>query len=409
LRISNTYSPIYANAETNYPVYSVRGIYQAIDGDFNSYWKVDTKINKDNFTWLKISFSDNISAYGIRITAHKVEELWKGDKAKLEVSLNNKEWVSLLKLDLSKVNIDSNDKSILFPFDTLVTAKYFRLWIDDKQFSSLAEIELVDEPLNQMRQIRPLPFQDIQDHKNMIISLLNEKSKDVYTGWIDFNFVDYKTFNAVYADMDDPYVLNEATILLQISMDKTKWVTILQKSGYSFFNSKLNLLDKTVGAKYVRLQISNHKYYPQTDPISYNINIAEIKFLKKSPAKSLDTTAQNLKRNDQHEKTDPILSHNPNVVLMKTHNADATKLIRFENYHPNWKVYLDDKEVVLQKYGPNLQLISIPEGDHYVRMEYKSWYDTLVWLHVWFVALGWVGFIIVLAYNPFIKERDKIL
>jgi hypothetical protein len=60
-------------------------------------------------------------------------------------------------------------------------------------------------------------------------------------------------------------------------------------------------------------------------------------------------------------------------------------------------VYLDNRQVALQKVGPNLQLIPIPAGNHEVRMEFYSWYNAIAWLHVWFFLFTFLWFVIYLA------------
>lgn len=410
---SNTFSPLYAIVEVNYRVENNQNIYNAIDGDFNTPWIVDPKANYGNrFVWLKITMPEKITVYGVRITANKTEELWQGNNARLEWSSNNKDWHTAAKLDLSKRTRQTAFTPILFSFNQPISAKYFRLWIDDQNFSSLGELELIDVPVDEVKTVSTLSFKERMTSKKISVPLGNKKNENVDSGQVDIDLHGSKEFNAVFINISnaDYDGIMKAFFELQVSVDKKAWRTILQKSMYSLMNEQLHFLEKSVHGKFARLKFTNFHYYPpEVGAGRRKIDIAQMSFLLMPPffiERKIIPDPEHLGFED-HGTIKSLYSDNPNVVLLKTHADENAMLIRAENYDRNWKVYIDDKETELQAYGPNLQLISLPEGEHYVRMEYKSLFDTLVWMHVIFFILIWLFFSVVLWWSNFASEGSS--
>ena len=411
-----TYAPLYATVETNYPVPHFHNIYGAINGNFNSYWEVDKKVNKDPFTWLSIAFPDKVTIYGFRITPYKAEELWQGDRAKIQISSDGKRWKNLLSLDLIKAGFDrKTTKPLLFPLVQPVTSKYFRFWTDDEQFASLSKIEFIDEPLHLMKAVKNLPelvpfktnyashtLVRTSEHKSPFLgnTLFDENldtflqisnPDDPYFSWMSVEFNAPKTFNSMLMipAKKEFGALSYLPMELEVSKDGDHWSLVKQlgkdgyKAGWYHFN-------QTITAKYIRLHL---KGVP-SGGAGANYSIAELQFAELSEAKVNDR--------DGIGRVTPQSSTNPNRIYLKIHAERDTNLIRLENYDKGWSAYIDNHAVTMQKFGPNLQLIPVPAGDHEIRLEFHSWYNALAWTHVRFVAFIWL---LLSAYLLFVGIR----
>lgn len=421
----NTYSPIYATVESNSTENTAKNFYKTIDGDFNTYWQIDKAKKKDSFTWLSITFPSEIKIYGIRITPYKIGELWSSDRAKIQISRDGKKWEPLQKLDLRGALVNSSNASLLFPFKTAVTARFFRLWVDDKKFSSLTEIELIDEPIRAAHIILPFQKMDILNISNAVVKAssrylahtedlafdgnintfwhVNVPSED--SQWISVKFPVSQTFNAVQfvprqdeSQMWDSFRQMDSKVELQVSEDGEEWTSIPQKRS-AYNKAFLLSLGKMVTTKHARFLIH--------DKSRKFLSVAEIQIVRlpegffegaSFPSAEVGTV-------------EPLESNNPNKIYLKVHAEKDANLIRLENYDRGWKVYIDKKESAIQKFGPNLQLIPIPSGLHDVYLEFSSWYDAIAWVHVYFYLFTFFGLIIYLARDTdciYLKDKNSL-
>ena len=174
---------------------------------------------------------------------------------------------------------------------------------------------------------------------------------------------------------------------LQISDDGEQW-NLVKQLGIDGYNAGYYHLNQAVTAKYIRLQL---KGVSITGP-GASYSIAELRFteLPKLKAEGIEGIGGRI---------EPQPSADPNRVSLKIHAEKDVNLIRLENYNKGWNAYIDNKEVVMQKFGPNLQLIPIPAGDHDVRLEFHSWYDTLAWAHALFAVFIWLLLAFYLHYR----------
>lgn len=407
----NTYSPIYATLESNSTENTAKNIYKAIDGDFNSYWKVDKTKMKDSFTWLSITFPTEIKIYGIRITPHKIDELWRNDKAEIQVSRDGKKWELLQKLDLRGAIVNTSNAFILFPFKTAVTGRYCRLWVDDNNFTSLAEIEVIDDPVIDTNVILPSKKAEVLNMSNVIVKAsshylaqtedlafdndistfwhMNVPPEDSH--WISIDFQISQTFNGVQliprqdeSQMWDSFGQMDSKFELQVSENGEVWTSIPQKRS-AYNKSILISFSKMISTKHARFIIH--------DKSRKFLSLAEIQFVRLPEGFFEGVSFPSAEVGN----VEPLESNNPNKIYLKVHAEKDANLVRFENYHRGWKVYLDNKQIALQKFGPNLQLIPIPAGNHEVRMEFSSWYNAIAWIHVWFFLFTFLWFVIYLA------------
>jgi hypothetical protein len=433
----NTFSPIYATVETNAEEKTVINSYKAIDGNFNSYWKIDKAKKRDSITWLSITFPDEIKCYGIRITPHKASELWRDKRAKIQISKHGKEWKDLLKLDLSAAIANNDNLSFLFPLNTPVTGHYFRLWVEDENFTSLSEIEFIDEPIIDkefMLSINEIDIVnvDIVEVDNLIVS--DSSHHETNTGELAFDgnlstfwhvavpptsdthsisikFPTFSTFNGVQftprqdesqmwgdeAKLPCAKILGgvenagrtgckDYKLILQTSRNGKKWIDVeVIQEELAYGKKYLFALKNSITTKYIRLCMH--------DLSRKFLSVAEIQFVRLSK----DSIEESSPLLGVVGTVEPLVSNNPNKIYLKVHAEKDANLVRLENYHRGWRVYVDSKEVAMQKFGPNLQLIPISAGDHKVYLEFSSYYNTLVWLHVWFYMIVFLCFIIYLA------------
>ena len=425
-RKKNTYSPIYATIESNATENTAKNFYKTIDGDFNSYWQVDKTKKKDSFTWLSIIFPAEVKIHGVRITPHKIGELWSNDRAEIQISRDGKKWEPLQKLNLRDALVNSSNASLLFPFKAAVTARFFRVWVDDKKFSSLTEIELIDEPIRATHIILPSQKMDILNMSNAVVKAssryLAHTEDSAFDGnintfwhvnvppedshWISVEFPVSRTFNSVQfvprqdeSQMWDSFRKMDSKVELQVSENGEEWTPIPQKRA-AYNKAFLFSLGKMVTTKHARFLIhdKNRKF----------LSVAEIQFVVISDH---DIAAMYLPLTNIGQ-IEILESNNPNKIYLKIHSDSDANLVRLENYHSGWKAYIDKKESAIQKFGPNLQLIPIPAGFHDVYLEFSSWYDAIAWVHVYFSLFTFLGLIIFLGRDTsyiYLKDKNSLL
>lgn len=407
-----TYAPLYATPETNYPVPHFHDIYGAINGKYNFYWEVDKKANEDPYTWLSITFPAEITVYGIRITPYKATDLWRGEQAKMQVSPNGEDWNTVKRLDLRKTDFNGSNRPVLFPLPAPVKAKYFRLWVDGRQFASLAQIELIDEPLGRIKAVQNSPLLPLEkddtnsgllrassfdyvysgkvlSDRNLDTFLRINDPNDAFTSWISIEFPRPKTFNSILIiPAKEIRFLSYLPGELQISDDGKQWDTVKQL-GIDGYNAGYYYLNQKVTARHVRLQL---KGVSITGP-NAGYSIAELRFAELPEVKAEGSGGIG--------RVEAQPSADPNRIYLKIHAEKDADLIRMENYNKGWNAYIDNQKVVMQKFGPNLQLIPIRAGDHEVRLEFHSWYNILAWSHVCFVAFIWLLLALYLLFGCF--------
>jgi uncharacterized membrane protein YfhO len=85
---------------------------------------------------------------------------------------------------------------------------------------------------------------------------------------------------------------------------------------------------------------------------------------------------------------------NERVIDVKTDKPAF--LIYRENYHPDWKCYIDKKEEKIYKADYIFYGVFVPEGEHEVRFVYKS----VIFNFVSVLSLiGFLGFLTALAFS----------
>lgn len=327
--------------------------------------------------------------------------MWQRDRAKMQASLNGKDWNTLMRLDLRKADFEGTNRPVLFPLPAPVKARYFRLWIDDRKFASLAKIELIDEPLDKIKTVQNSPLLPLEkddtspglvrsssfdyvysgnalSDRNLDTFLKIYDPNDAFSSWVSIEFPRPKTFNSILIiPAREIRFLSYLPAELQISDDGKQWKPVKQL-GIDGYNAGYYYLNQTITARYVRLQL---KGVPSSGP-GASYSIAELRFAELPEVKSEGRGGIG--------RVEAQPSADPNRINLKTHAEKDASLIRLENYNKGWKAYIDNQKVVMQKFGPNLQLIPIPAGDHEVRLEFHSRYDTLAWIYVGFAAFIWL-------------------
>ncbi|HTY44713.1 MAG TPA: discoidin domain-containing protein [Patescibacteria group bacterium] len=128
---------------------------RAIDTDPGTYWHVRTP--KDSpVAWLAFVSSIPLKVSAVRITPRQglAAQFWSGDHAQLQISHNGRDWEMIKRLDLNQAGFDGTDKPILFRFPEAVSSRFFRLYIEDENFYSLSEVELIGNNTLQDRAAR---------------------------------------------------------------------------------------------------------------------------------------------------------------------------------------------------------------------------------------------------------------
>jgi hypothetical protein len=139
---------------------------KAIDSDPGSYWHVRTP--KDSpVAWLAFAAPIPLEITAVRITPRQglAVQLWSDDHAQLQISQNGRDWETVQRLDLNQAGFDGTDKPILFRLPAPAVARFFRLYIEDQNFYSLGEFELIEknpiqETIAGIGQIRQRPSGD---------------------------------------------------------------------------------------------------------------------------------------------------------------------------------------------------------------------------------------------------------
>lgn len=88
--------------------------------------------------------------------------------------------------------------------------------------------------------------------------------------------------------------------------------------------------------------------------------------------------------------------NNPNKLELKTISDYDGFLVRLENFHPSWKVYIDGKRTKLYRANYVFSAVMVPKGIHKLVFEFKSIYPFLMYLYVWGSVLVWVIFCLFL-------------
>ncbi len=67
-----------------------------------------------------------------------------------------------------------------------------------------------------------------------------------------------------------------------------------------------------------------------------------------------------------------IKKYSPNQIIVETSSPYPGFLLLIDNWHPDWRVYIDKKEEKLLRANYTFRAVHIPEGRHNVVFEYKS-------------------------------------
>lgn len=67
-------------------------------------------------------------------------------------------------------------------------------------------------------------------------------------------------------------------------------------------------------------------------------------------------------------------------------------LVRLENFHSNWRAFIDGEETRIYRANYAFQAIRVPKGKHEVSFRFSTIYPLLLYIHIFCVFLTWVGF-----------------
>lgn len=170
---------------------------------------------------------------------------------------------------------------------------------------------------------------------------------------------------------------------LQTSKDGLQWTTVskldLKASSFDGSNKPIIFqLKDPVTTQSVRININDERF----------ASLAEIEFTGPDDLKNKSASLGSIE-----EK----LSRDPNRVSMSIDAKQDVYLLRMENFHKNWKAFIDGKQIFIEKVAPNFQMIAVPAGRHEVSFVFHSLYPLLVNLHTLCVILAWFAILLVLG------------
>jgi len=91
-----------------------------------------------------------------------------------------------------------------------------------------------------------------------------------------------------------------------------------------------------------------------------------------------------------------IVKSIPNEKVLDVKTDGVAFLVVRENYHPDWKCYIDGKEEKIYKADYIFYGVFVPEGEHEVRFIYES---SIFYIASIFSLLGFIVFIIALVFS----------
>lgn len=115
-----------------------------IDGDPDSFWHVEIpKTWDEDWIIFNLENAENIRALALKPRKGYLDQLWEDDHAEFQASNDGVRWVNLGKLYIDKSKLENvNPGWTYFYFNNPKEFRYYRILIKDRQFLSLAEIEL---------------------------------------------------------------------------------------------------------------------------------------------------------------------------------------------------------------------------------------------------------------------------
>lgn len=83
---------------------------------------------------------------------------------------------------------------------------------------------------------------------------------------------------------------------------------------------------------------------------------------------------------------------NPNKVELLVEAPTDGFLVRLENFHPNWQVFVDGVKTRIYRANYAFQGIRIAQGKHKVCFRFSTIYPFLMYIHIFCVFLSWCAF-----------------
>lgn len=133
---------------------------------------------------------------------------------------------------------------------------------------------------------------------------------------------------------------------------------VWNKSPWQIYENKQSLPRYFMVNKYVVVKDKKEALLKIYDK---SFNLEESLILEKNPNLAIDSLSEN-KVN--------LLSYKPNKISFKTKNSGNSLLFISDNYYPEWKVRIDDKESELLIADYSFRAVAVPKGNHIVRFIY---------------------------------------
>ncbi len=171
---------------------------------------------------------------------------------------------------------------------------------------------------------------------------------------------------------------------LQASSDGNSWLDVCRLPAPQNINGTpvtFNL-PSPVKTKHLRLLIEDRNFF----------SLAEFQVIDPSRLKAIEDA-----RNSGAIRIFP--SPDPNTMRMVVEANRDSYLLRLENFHRAWNVFIDGRRGEIRRIHPNFQMVAVPAGTHNISFEYRSVYPLLLALHLFLAVAGWLTFIFYLAWK----------
>lgn len=170
----------------------------------------------------------------------------------------------------------------------------------------------------------------------------------------------------------NPLVLNNASLpvpweqvfaLLNVRYDiqidpqtgQPRFVEITNRNGNAWFVNKAKYVDKNKSKEF----FANN----------------QVDFIKEVIVHSNKIDIEKINKNaiDSTTKTEiKLTNYEPNEIIYQANVLDDGIIVFSEIYYPDWKAYINDKEVDILEVNYSLRAIEVTKGNHEIKMKYES-------------------------------------
>lgn len=198
----------------------------------------------------------------------------------------------------------------------------------------------------------------------------------------------------------DPLAVKNYCVAYNISLNQNKIddFAVSRYSELKYFDSKA-LGDFNV--KYLMLTKKDNIKFPYVKNFDENswLKVYETSHIALFKNPNFKPRVEIISDEKSKSSSAKIISYLPNYIKIEVNNASKnSELLLRDTFYPGWKAYINNKEVIIDKYNSIYRIIKIPKNDSVVEFKYisKSFemgkLITLVSLFIWFFSLPFILF-----------------